>query len=103
VEGTLVSTDAGQIPIQEIVPGDMVLSKDVRTGEVGYKKVLSVSKRIAPVILAITLLSGAVVEATPEHPLERAGEISNLKSQISTKSQITNLNEDGCRPGAPTA
>jgi hypothetical protein len=72
-------------------------------GEVGYKKVLSVSKRIAPVILAITLLSGAVVEATPEHPLERAGEISNLKSQISTKSQISNLNDDGCGADAPTA
>ena len=38
--GTLVQTAEGLSPIEEIKPGDLVLARDEKTGEVAYRKVM---------------------------------------------------------------
>ncbi len=44
VAGTLVHTDKGLVPIQDIKVGDRVLSKDENgEGETEYKKVINLS------------------------------------------------------------
>ena len=45
VAGTLVSTDAGAKPIEQIRPGDRVLAQDQETGELTYKPVLKTTRR----------------------------------------------------------
>lgn len=43
VAGTLIHTDKGLVPIQELKVGDMVLSRDEHNtdGELAYKRVLN--------------------------------------------------------------
>ncbi|MEW4489526.1 polymorphic toxin-type HINT domain-containing protein [Thalassoglobus sp. JC818] len=43
VPGTLVETERGSIPIEEIAVGDQVLSQDIETGEITFKPVLHCS------------------------------------------------------------
>lgn len=43
-KGTMILTDKGEVPIEKIKPGDMVLTRK------GYRKVISTSKRVKPCI-----------------------------------------------------
>ncbi len=43
--GTPVWTERGALPIEQVSPGDLVLAKNERTGEVGYKPVLQTTVR----------------------------------------------------------
>jgi hypothetical protein len=45
VAGTPVWTDAGPVPIEQIVPGDLVLSQNPDTGELAYRPVMQTTLR----------------------------------------------------------
>jgi hypothetical protein len=62
IAGTLITTVHGDVPIEQIVAGDMVLTRG------GYRPVRAVwnSRRNADVVTA-TLSNGATVTATPNH------------------------------------
>ncbi len=43
--GTLIQTESGLMPVEQIRIGDLIISKDVATGEVGLKPVLQTTRR----------------------------------------------------------
>lgn len=45
VEGTPVLTFSGPVAVEKVQPGDMVLSQNIRTGELGYQPVLATTVR----------------------------------------------------------
>lgn len=55
VAGTPVWTTEGAVPIERIRIGDQVLSKDIESGELGYKPVVLTTTREAPRIVRLTL------------------------------------------------
>jgi hypothetical protein len=75
VAGTLVATDRGVRPIEEIEVGDLVLSRDEYTGETAYKPVTNVISRhdreIWDVSFAVSQdgeITTATFETTDDHP-----------------------------------
>lgn len=66
--GTPVWTEIGSQPIENLRPGDRVLSQDVETGELTYKIVLGVTARPPAPLLAIRIDGGASIRATRGHP-----------------------------------
>ena len=66
--GTIVWTATGPKPIEKIRIGDLVLSQDVETGEVGLKPVLTTTTRPPEQLVRITT-EREVLEATEGHPL----------------------------------
>jgi hypothetical protein len=64
---TLVATEAGFIPIGEIIGGEIVLAYNEATGEVGYYPVEAVWAHADPVIVYL-VIEGERIETTPEHP-----------------------------------
>ncbi|CAM3879449.1 RHS repeat-associated core domain-containing protein [Litorimonas haliclonae] len=72
VEGTLVETEDGLRPIEDIKVGDLVLSRNPATGETAYKEVTAFIPRHDRIIWTVSL-SGAndsseSFETTDEHP-----------------------------------
>lgn len=67
VAGTLVLTEEGEKPIEEIEVGDKVLSKSDLTGEVAYKEVTTLFQRQAEEIYSI-YVGDEIIEVTGEHP-----------------------------------
>ena len=66
--GTSVLTDKGYTPIEELRPGDRVVSFHEERGSVEVSTVSRVHSRTAPSLVEIRLIGGGTVEATPEHP-----------------------------------
>ncbi|MBS7531046.1 Hint domain-containing protein, partial [Hazenella sp. IB182353] len=67
VAGTLVKTRDGEKPIEEIEVGDEVLSKDDKTGELGYRKVATLFEREVNETYEI-YVGKEKIETTAEHP-----------------------------------
>ena len=67
VAGTLVTTEDGQEPIEEIEVGDKVLSEDETTGEVAVKTVTETYVNETDELVHIGV-NGETVSATPTHP-----------------------------------
>ena len=65
---TLVSTEFGLRPIEEIQAGDYVWSENTETGEKELKKVLSVSVTETDVLVHVTTESGTPINTTENHP-----------------------------------
>jgi|GEM_PF-2419440 len=81
VAGTLIKTDKGNKPIEEISVGDMVYSYNPLTGDTGYKKVRRLYIHDAYSLTKLTI-AGEEVIATDNHPFyvegygfERADEL----------------------------
>ena len=68
VAGTFIHTQMGLVPIEEMKPGMLVLSKDLETGETEYKPVVRTSYNTADKLAVITAGNGAIIESTPSHP-----------------------------------
>ncbi len=66
VAGTLVSTEDGLNPIEDIKEGDLVWSQNPGTDEVKLKKVVQLFKNEADTILRIKV-AGEIIEATEQH------------------------------------
>ena len=81
VAGTLIKTDKGNKPIEEISVGDMVYSYNPLTGDTGYKKERRLYIHDAYSLTKLTI-AGEEVIATYNHPFyvegygfERADEV----------------------------
>ena len=68
VAGTLVRTRDGYKEIQDIKAGDVVLSWNEKSGELGYNKVAQKFIRRADLVYGITYADGTFVETTWNHP-----------------------------------
>ena len=68
VAGTLVVTEEGFRPIEEIKAGDVVLSWNEGSGELGYNKVAQTFVRSTELIYQITYADGTFIETTWNHP-----------------------------------
>jgi hypothetical protein len=71
-KGTLVWTKVGQRPIETLQIGDLVLSKDVHTGRLGYKPVVGTTIRPASEILIVKTGDDSI-ETTLGHPFWASG------------------------------
>ena len=65
---TLVSTEDGLRPIEEIQAGDYVWSENTGTGVRELRKVLSVSVTETKALVHVTTENGTVVNTTENHP-----------------------------------
>jgi hypothetical protein len=71
-QGTLVRTQTGPQPIEEIRAGDLVLSQDVESGELAYKPVLKTTVRPPCGILRLEIDDEAIA-VTRGHPFWVSG------------------------------
>lgn len=67
IAGTLIVTGYGLSKIENIKPGDLVLSTNVDTMETGYKKVLEKYVRKTRELVHI-VVGGEEIVSTPDHP-----------------------------------
>lgn len=106
VAGTLVNTDKGLVPIEQIKVGDMVLSKpESGEGELAYKPVVNtfefedkeiwyVEFRNSPCYDREKIYSGELkyhqefIIGTPNHPFWVIGKLDTSKGNTNTKIQI---------------
>ena len=65
-EGTLVETEEGLKPIEEIAVGDKVLAYDEQTGEQAYKPVVQLFRNTSHEWI-IVKVNGVEIESTPGH------------------------------------
>ena len=68
VAGTLVVTEAGFRPIETIKAGELVLSWNEQSGELGFNKVAQTFVRRADLIYQVTYADGTFLETTWNHP-----------------------------------
>lgn len=61
--GTLVTTQRGQVPIEDIIPGDMAL-----THENHFKPVIRTGKKMSAKILKMRIMGSPVTYVTSNHP-----------------------------------
>jgi len=71
--GTVVWTELGAVPIEQVKLGDRVLSQDPETGELAYKPVLATTIRPAGPLVKIDL-GGESFETSGGHPFWISGE-----------------------------
>ncbi len=67
VAGTLISTEKGFTPIEQIKPGDYVWSENPETNEKALKKVNKIFVREKDSIIRLSI-NGEIIETTDEHP-----------------------------------
>jgi hypothetical protein len=66
--GTLVRTMHGLVPIEKIRIGDEVLSRNPKTGKLGYKKVIGLAKPHSDKLLKLRFAGSThSLDATPDH------------------------------------
>jgi hypothetical protein len=71
--GTPVWTDSGQVAVEKIKVGDLVLAQNVQTGELAYKPVVCTTVRPAKPLLEVTI-GDEPVTATSGHRFWVAGD-----------------------------
>uniref|UniRef100_UPI0003B4E2F3 Hedgehog/intein hint domain-containing protein n=1 Tax=Butyrivibrio sp. AE3009 TaxID=1280666 RepID=UPI0003B4E2F3 len=67
VAGTVISTDEGLVPIEDIKAGEYVLSEDPETGDVVYKRVLETYINETTELIHLNI-DGEEIVTTPTHP-----------------------------------
>ncbi len=91
---TLVHTDEGQKPIEDIKEGDKVLAEDPATGEQGYFEVVALTNHPEAEILQITVEDETQAEAQTEAKAETE-DIDNLDTEAQdTDNDTQQLNND---------
>jgi len=65
---TLVSTETGLRPIEDIQIGDYVWSEDTETGKKELKQVTDVSVTMTNVLVSVTTEDGTTINTTENHP-----------------------------------
>lgn len=66
-KGTIIKTEDGDKPIEEIKEGDLVYSKNNETGVYEYKRVINIFEEETNTILRIHV-GDTIIETTEEHP-----------------------------------
>ncbi len=83
VAGTLVHTDRGVKPIEEVKVGEKVLSFNERTGQTSFEPVLELMQHDGTVqLVKVTLDSGENLEATAGHPFYVPGKGWNVAANL---------------------
>ncbi|RKZ78238.1 MAG: hypothetical protein DRR16_28050, partial [Candidatus Parabeggiatoa sp. nov. 3] len=91
--GTLVHTEKGIKPIEDIQIGEKVLSMDENTGKTSYQIVTDlIQEKRQYRLVEITLDSGNSIEATAEHPFYLKGKGWNPASSLKV-GQILELHD----------
>ena len=94
VEGTIVNTPEGFIPIEEIEKGQVILSMDIETGTVEHDIVESSIHSDAEVIFRISLESGETVMVTSEHPFYLSDRKWVKASNIKVGDLLVDMNNE---------
>jgi hypothetical protein len=88
--GTLVATETGMRSIEQIVAGDRVFAKDLKTGELRLQTVLATTIRPAASTLELTI-DGKTLRTTVGHPFWVAGEGWRMAKLLTVGDQIHGL------------
>ena len=64
---TLIKTKTGYISIENLKVGDMVLSKNEETGEIGFKRISKTFKKQTDKLIELTIENEKIL-TTPTHP-----------------------------------
>jgi len=88
VEGTLVHTENGLIPIEKIELNDYVLSFDESTEALSYKRVTTLTKGLRSDIVRITLENGMVIATSSNHKHFVYGNGWKEAKEISNKDML---------------
>ena len=67
VEGTIIQTEDGQLPIEEIKPGDLVWAWNEETGEVALKPVIETYINECDELIHLSI-NEEIITCTPNHP-----------------------------------
>ena len=91
VVGTTVETPDGPTPIEQLRPGDEILTRDdadpaTLAAEAGYVK--RIFKRIAPAVIWLTLLDGTTIGVTPEHEVYTEEQGWRYVSELETSASL---------------
>lgn len=82
--GTMISTPTGEVPIEQIKPGDSVVSFQPLNGKFSAKTVTATMQRQSSWLVNLTASSGVKLACTPNHPILTengwvpAGELANI-------------------------
>jgi hypothetical protein len=87
VAGTLVSAQTGLRPIDEIKPGDRVLSQNPQSGELAYKIVLATTKRPPTALRRLTVGSEEIL-ATRGHRFWREGRGWQMAKELDASAML---------------
>jgi len=103
---TLVATEAGEVPIEEIGVGDLVLAMDEATGDVAYKPVTAV--HVTPdrplFELWIERDDGTqdILHVTPDHPFWQEGDGWTEAENLELGRRVYSLSSGWLRVGSRT-
>lgn len=92
----MIATDNGDKPIENICIGDYVLSKNELTGEISYRKVVSLFERKTDVFVRVVIGNEEIV-TTPEHPfwIDEKGWVAAKDlckgDRVSVQNNVTNI------------
>ena len=103
VAGTPVRTIEGFRPIEQILPGDMVLSQDVETGELDFRPILVVHHNAPNRTLRIKLSNNEILAASIYHRFWRSGRGWTLARELKPGDILRTLGStvrvDSVEPG----
>ncbi len=90
VAGTMIlMADGSKKPIEEIQPGDLVMSRDEATGKTEAKEVVRVFERGSNALVVISLANGEEIKTTPEHPFWVEGKGWTIAGDLKTVDRLT--------------
>ena len=94
VEGTLVKTENGLIPIEEIQIGDYVYTYDEKYNEIVLKEVVNTMRKEVEKIISIKINKDVIIETTENHPfyVENTGWVE--AKQLREGDKLLNYNEE---------
>jgi hypothetical protein len=94
VEGTLVKTENGLIPIEQIQIGDYVYTYDGKYNEIVLKEVVNTMRKEAEKIISIKINKDVIIETTENHPfyVKNTGWVE--AKQLREGDKLLNYNEE---------
>ncbi|MDA1055241.1 MAG: polymorphic toxin-type HINT domain-containing protein [Planctomycetota bacterium] len=87
LRGTIVWTETGGVPIEQVRAGDRVLSQDQDTGELAYKLVLERTLRPPTSVLRIGL-DDEELAITPGHPMWVVGKGWRMAKEVTIEDRL---------------
>ena len=95
VAGTVVESERGRIPIEDIREGDFVLSRNEATGEQAYKRVSAIFVREGVEIYELTVadrqLNRELLETSAEHPFWVLGRGWSTAARLAAGDQLLGM------------